>query len=179
MNFNIVLANISICINLQIWGKRWLCKGRWIEGIWGNNTKKQQTSIQKAEQKGPLKSALIGHEKIRSFFWFWSCDKRSKVPTAVLIVCTQRVFLVDEQTFTCIVQPQLCQQSFRLYGQWQIVWEQLCAYSTCEQYSLGSTQGNSQLAAVASSLTCLSPLVQKPTHKKKMDHENSPRAEIY
>ena len=49
----------------------------------------------------------------------------------------------------CVSSHLGCMGSGKLY-------EQLCASSTCEQYSLGSTQGNSQLAAVASSLTCLS-----------------------
>ena len=47
----------------------------------------------------------------------------------------------------CVSSHLGCMNSGKLY-------EQLCASSTCEQYSLGSTQGNSQLAAVASSLTC-------------------------
>ena len=58
-----------------------------------------------------------------------------------------------------------CMGSGKLY-------EQLCACSsTCEQYSLGSTQGNSQLAAVASSLTCLSSCSKANPQKKDGSRE--------
>ena len=60
----------------------------------------------------------------------------------------------------CVSSHLGCMGSGKLY-------EQLCASSTCEQYSLGSTQGNSQLAAVASSLTCLSSCSKANPQKKR------------
>ena len=61
----------------------------------------------------------------------------------------------------CVSSHLGCMGSGKLY-------EQLCACSsTCEQYSLGSTQGNSQLAAVASSLTCLSSCTKANPQKKR------------
>ena len=60
----------------------------------------------------------------------------------------------------CVSSHLGCMNSGKLY-------EQLCASSTCEQYSLGSTQGNSQLAAVASSLTCLSSCSKANPQKKR------------
>ena len=60
----------------------------------------------------------------------------------------------------CVSSHLGCMNSGKLY-------EQLCASSTCEQYSLGSTQGNSQLAAVASSLTCLSSCSKAKLQKKR------------
>ena len=64
----------------------------------------------------------------------------------------------------CVSSHLGCMGSGKLY-------EQLCASSTCEQYSLGSTQGNSQLAAVASSLTCLSSCSKANPQKKDGSRE--------